>query len=114
LDGFPQMVQSGGDVRFRCLPYTAQSNKYWCLEWALIGRYPNDDYPKVEQNPKHSEGDEDTCNGGIDGSHVLAQPAGEEEERNLEHNRETLDKEVEGPLLEAIALPLTVSATLDR
>ena len=37
-----------------------------------------------------------------------------EEEGNLEHEQETLDKEVEGPLLESIALALTVSAMLDR
>ena len=51
---------------------------------------------------------------GIDGRHVLAQPASEEEEGNLEHDREALDEEMEGPLLQSIALPLTVSAALDR
>jgi len=44
---------------------------------------------------------------------VLAQSAGEEEEGSLEHDREALDEEMEGPLLESIALPLTVSATFD-
>jgi len=45
---------------------------------------------------------------------VFAQSASEEEEGNLEHDRETLDEEMEGPLLQSIALPLTVSATLNR
>ena len=45
---------------------------------------------------------------------MLAQSASKEEERNLEHDRETLDEEMEGPLLESITLPLTVSAALDR
>jgi len=44
---------------------------------------------------------------------VLAQSAGEEEECNLEHDREALDEEMEGPLLQSIALPLTVSAAFD-
>ena len=77
-------------------------------------RCSNNHNPKVEQNSEHGEGDEDTCNGGIDGSHVLAQSASEEEERDLEHDREAFDEEMEGPLLQSIALPLTVSATLDR
>jgi hypothetical protein len=46
--------------------------------------------------------------------HVFAQSTSEEEEGNLEHHRETLDEEMEGPLLESIALALTVSATLDH
>ena len=45
---------------------------------------------------------------------MLAQSTSEEEERNLEHDWETLDEEVEGPLLQSIALPLTVSAAFDR
>jgi len=45
---------------------------------------------------------------------VLAQSAGEEEERSLEHEREALDEEMEGPLLQPIALPLTICAALDR
>ena len=32
----------------------------------------------------------------------------------MEHERETLDEEMEGPLLESVALSLTVSATLDH
>ena len=43
---------------------------------------------------------------------MFAQSTSEEEECNLEHHRETLDEEMEGPLLESVALPLTVSATL--
>ena len=99
---------------FGCLPYAAESNGYRRLEWTLIRGCPNSDYSKVEQDSKHCEGDEDTCNRGIDGCHVLAQSTSEEEERDLEHNRETLDEEMEGPLLQSIALPLTVSATLNR
>jgi len=45
---------------------------------------------------------------------VLAQSTSEEEKRNLEHDRETLDEAMEGPFLESVALPLTVCATLDR
>ena len=41
-------------------------------------------------------------------------PGSEEEEGNLEHERKTLNEEMEGPLLESIALALTVSATLDH
>ena len=107
-------MEGGSDVGFSCLPYAAESNGYRRLEWTLIRRCPNNDYPKVEQDSEHSEGDEDTCNGGVDGCHVFAQSASEEEERNLEHDRETLDEEMEGPLLQSITLPLTVSATLDR
>ena len=107
-------MKGGGDVRFSCLPHAPQSNRYRCLEWTLVRRCPNDHNPKVEQNPEHSQGDEDTCNGGIDRRHVLAQPAGEEEEGNLEHDREALDEEVEGPLLQSIALPLTICGALDR
>ena len=99
---------------FSCLPYTAQTRRYWCLEWTLVRRCPNDHNHKVEQNPEHSEGNEDACNGGIDGCHVLAQSAGEEEERSLEHDWEALDEEMQGPLLQSIALPLTVCATLDH
>jgi len=44
---------------------------------------------------------------------VFAQSASEEEECGLEHDREALDEEMEGPLLQSITLPLTVSATLD-
>jgi len=107
-------MESGGDARFSCLPYASHTNGYWRLEWTLVRRCPNDHNPKVEQNPKHSEGDEDTCNGGIDRCHVFAQPASKEEECDLQHDRETLDEEMEGPLLQPIALPLTVSAPLDR
>jgi hypothetical protein len=45
---------------------------------------------------------------------VFAQPTGEEEEGDLEHDWETLDEEMEGPFLQSIALALTVSATLDH
>jgi len=45
---------------------------------------------------------------------VLAQSANEEEERSLEHDREALDEETEWPLLQSIALPLTVSTFLNR
>jgi len=44
---------------------------------------------------------------------VPAKSGSEEEEGCLEHERKTLDKEVEGPLLESIALALTISAPLD-
>jgi len=107
-------MKGGSNVGFSCLPYTAQSNGYWCLEWTLVRRCPNDHNPKVEQNPEHSEGDDNTCNGSIDGRHVLTQSTSEEEEGSLEHDRETFDEEMEGPLLESIALPLTVSAAFDR
>jgi len=102
------------DVGFDCLAYTAQSNRYWCLEWTLVRSCPNNHNPKVEQNSKHSEGDEDTRNRGIDQRHVLAQSTSEEQEGSLEHDREALDEEMEGPLLESITLPLTVSAAFDR
>ena len=103
-----------GDMGFSCLPCTAKSKGYWSLERTLVRRCPDNHNSKVEQNPEHSQGDEDTCNGGIDRCHVLAQPAGEEEEGNLEHDREALDEEVEGPLLQSIALPLTICGALDR
>jgi hypothetical protein len=45
---------------------------------------------------------------------VSAEPAGEKEERRLEHHRKTLDEEVQWPFLEPIAFALTVPATLDR
>ena len=45
---------------------------------------------------------------------MSAEPTSEEEESNLEHNRKALDEEVERPLLESIALALTVSTTLDH
>ena len=133
LNDPPQMAQSGQHwqpyqictggknrmkcdsyVGFSCLPYAAKGNGYRCLEWTLVRRCTNNHNPNIEQDSEYSEGDEDTGDGGIDGSHVFAQSTGEEEERDLEHHRETLDEEVEGPLLEPIALPLTVSATLDH
>jgi len=107
-------MKGGDDVRFSCLPYAAESNGYQGLKWTLVRSCPNNNYPKVEQDSEHSEGYEDTCNGGVDGCHVLAQSTSEEEEGNLEHDWETLDEEMEGPLPRSIALPLTVSATLDR
>ena len=45
---------------------------------------------------------------------MFAQPTGEEEEGGLEHKRETLDEEVEGPFLQSVELALTVSATFDH
>jgi len=45
---------------------------------------------------------------------VSAKSGSEEEEGSLEHERKALDKEMKGPLLESIALALTVSATLDH
>jgi len=39
---------------------------------------------------------------------------GEEEEGNLEHEQKTLNEEIEGPLLESIALALTISAMLNH
>ena len=45
---------------------------------------------------------------------MLTQSTSEEEEGNLEHQREALDEEVEGPLLESIAFALAISATLDH
>jgi len=45
---------------------------------------------------------------------MLAQSASKEKEGNLEHERETLNEEMEGPLLESIAFALTITATLDH
>ena len=45
---------------------------------------------------------------------MFAQSASEEEKGSLEYDREALDEEMEGPLLEPIALALTVTATLDH
>ena len=96
------------------LPYATQSRGYWSLEWAFVRRSANNHDPEVEHNSEDSESDEDTRHRGIDGRHVFAQAAGEEEKGSLEHDREALDEEVEGPLLEPIALALAVTATLDH
>ena len=45
---------------------------------------------------------------------MFAQSASEEKERNLKHDWENLDEEMEGPPFESIMLSLTVSATLDH
>ena len=45
---------------------------------------------------------------------MFAQSTGEEEKGDLEHDRETLDEEMEGPFLQSVELALTVSATLDH
>jgi hypothetical protein len=45
---------------------------------------------------------------------VSAESAGEQEKRRLEHHRETLDEEVQRPLLQPITFSLAVSATLDH
>ena len=76
-------MERGSDVGFSCLPYAAQSSGYWCLEWALIRRCANNHNSKVEHNSKDSEGDENTSDGGVDGGHVFAQSASEEEEGSL-------------------------------
>jgi len=74
----------------------------------------HDDNPKVKRDSKHSEGDENSCDGGVDGPHASAKPGSEGEEGNLEHERKAFNEEVEGPRLEPIALALVVSATLDH
>jgi hypothetical protein len=45
--------------------------------------------------------------------YVCTKPAGKKQESDLEHERETLDEEVEGRFLESMIV-LTVSATLDH
>ena len=125
LDRLPQMVHTrrcadgnrgerGNYVGLGYFPYSAKSGGYRCLEWALIRRRPDNYNSKVEGNSKDGEGDENAGHGGVDGRHVFAQSTGEEEEGDLEHKRETLDEEVEGPFLQSVALALTVSATLDH
>ena len=99
---------------FSCFPYATKSSGYWSLEWALVRGRANDYNPEVECNSKDSEGDENSSHWGVDGRHVFAQSTREEEESGLEHDRETLDEEVEGPFLQPVALALTVSATLDH
>ena len=43
---------------------------------------------------------------------MFAQSTGEEEEGDLEQEGETLNEEMEGPLLQSVALALAVSAAL--
>ena len=107
-------MECNSDVGFSCLPYAVQSSGYRCLEWTLIRGCTNNHNPEVEHDSKNSEGDEDTSDGGIDGRQVFAQSASEEEKGSLEHDRETFNEEMEGPLLEPITFALPISTSLNR
>ena len=84
----------GDDPTPNPLPYTAKDNRCWCLEWTRIRRHASDHNHDVKYDSEAREADEGECNRGIDGPHVPAEAAGEKEEGNLEHHRETLDEEV--------------------
>jgi len=66
---------------------TAQAGGCRRLERTLVQGRPGDDDGKIEHHTEHSEGDEDVRDGGVDGPRVWAEPAGEEEEGQLKHNR---------------------------
>ena len=97
----------------KLLPQAAQSCGCRGLEWTCIGGCANNNNPNVEQYSKYSKGDEDTCNSGIDGCHVLAKATGKEE-CNLEHHWKAFNEEAERPFLKAVKFALTVSGTLNH
>ena len=95
-------------------PQSTQSSGGWRLKRTLVRGHSRNDDSQVEQNPKYSKRDEDPRNDIVNGCHVSTQPAGEEEESDLEHHRKSFDEQVERPFLESCVLSLTVSTTLDH
>ena len=63
-------------------------------------KYSSDGDGGVEEGGEDCEGDDDACDGGINRPHV---------EGNLGHDRQTLDKQAERPLLYAFAFALSVT-----
>ena len=96
------------------LPQATQRDRRWRLEWAGVRGCASDGDPNVKQKPKAGEGKEGVSDGVVDGCHVPTEAAGEEKKCDLEHHRETLDEQVEWPFGEPVALPLTISATVDH
>ena len=76
------------------------------LDTGVWNGHSYDDAPAI------SEGNEDICDKRVDGPRVSTQSTGKEEEGDLEHDGETLDKKVEWPFIETLTPALTVSTSL--
>lgn len=101
-------------MRSNLPPHAAQSHRQRCLEWTFVRRRSSDDDDDVENSPEYGEGDEDVSDGRVEGPHVFAESKREKKESDLEHDRETLNEEMETPLLESITFALTISATFNH
>ena len=84
------------------------------MEWAHIRCHPSNHNSDVKHHSEACEADQGVCDKGIYGPHVSTQSTSKEEEGDLEHHHETLDKEVEWPLLQPIAFALTVPTMLNH
>ena len=121
LNNISKILQGGDDweegrcqARSDLRPQATQPGGSWRLKRTIVRRCARDDNSDVKQSSEYSQADQDTCDGDIDGRHISAEPGGEEEQCDLEHDGETFDEQVEWPFLEPVAFALTVSATVDH
>ena len=49
---------------------TSEGCRRWCLEWTFMRVCPSNHNPDVEEDAEDGEGDDDACDGGVDGPHV--------------------------------------------